>query len=89
MDQTKLNSGKGVIVDSGTTDTYLNKQVMKEFSKAWQKATGKTYSHALVRLTDEELRSLPTILIQCDAYTKALDPSIESYAAYAWLRWEA
>jgi hypothetical protein len=81
MDPKKLNSGKGVIVDSGTTDTYLNKQVMKEFSKAWQKATGKMYSHALVRLTDEELRSLPTILIQCDAYTKALDPSIESYAA--------
>lgn len=52
---------------------------MKEFSKAWEKATGKKYSHALVRLTDEQLRSLPTILIQCDAYTKTLDPSIESY----------
>jgi hypothetical protein len=79
MDPTKLNSGKGVIVDSGTTDTYLNKRVMKEFSKAWKKATGKTYSHSLVRLTDEQLRSLPTILIQCDAYTNTLDPSIESY----------
>jgi hypothetical protein len=79
MDPKKLNSGKGVIVDSGTTDTYVNKQVLQEFNKAWKKATGKTYSHSPVSLTDEQLRRLPTILIQCDAYTKVLDPSIESY----------
>jgi hypothetical protein len=32
---TKLNM-EGCIVDSGTTDTYLNKQVMKNSAKAWE-----------------------------------------------------
>lgn len=32
--------GKGIIVDSGTTDTYLPKFVAKGFSKAWEAATG-------------------------------------------------
>lgn len=32
--------GKGIIVDSGTTDTYLPKSVANGFSKAWQATTG-------------------------------------------------
>lgn len=32
--------GKGTIVDSGTTDTYLPKSVASGFSKAWEQATG-------------------------------------------------
>lgn len=79
IDPNVLNSGKGVIVDSGTTDTYLNKQVMQEFSLAWKKATGKPYSNTAISLTDEQLRSLPTILIQCQAHMRSKDPSIESY----------
>lgn len=80
VDIASLNSGKGVIVDSGTTDTYLNKGVAKEFGKAWKKATGTVYSHAPIRLTEEQLRGLPTILVQCHAYAKQSDPSIEDYS---------
>ena len=79
VDTGALNSGKGVIVDSGTTDTYLNKKVGKEFSKAWKKITGLTYSHAPISLTPEQLRQLPTILIQCQAASNKSDPSIEDY----------
>lgn len=32
--------GKGIIVDSGTTDTYLPRSVAKGFSAAWEGATG-------------------------------------------------
>ena len=79
VDPAKLNSGKGVIVDSGTTDTYLNKAVGKEFSRAWKAATGKVYSHAPIRLTAEQLRTLPTILIQAHSFTQKVDPSIDDY----------
>lgn len=39
-DASLFQRGKGIIVDSGTTDTYLPKSVAKGFSKAWQAATG-------------------------------------------------
>jgi hypothetical protein len=81
IDAGLLNSGKGVIVDSGTTDTYLNQAVAREFNRAWKRATGKAYTHAPIRLTPEELRSLPTILVQCHAYTHKADPSIEDYGS--------
>ena len=79
VDVKTLNSGKGVIVDSGTTDTYLNKRVAKEFTKAWKKATGMPYTHTPMALTKEQLQSLPTILLQCQAYSLDDDPSIQNY----------
>ena len=80
VDLTALNSGKGVIVDSGTTDTYLNKAVAPAFRRAWKQATGgKPYSHFPMRLTDEELARLPTVLVQCHAYS-AIDPAVEDYS---------
>ena len=79
IDTKEINSGKGVIVDSGTTDTYLSKRAAKEFTKAWKVATGETYTHASMRLSPEKLRSLPTVLIQCQAYSSDQDPSIEAF----------
>lgn len=38
--------GKGIIVDSGTTDTYLPKSVAVGFSKAWEKSTGTVRTHS-------------------------------------------
>lgn len=67
-------------MDSGTTDTYLNKAVAKEFSKAWKRVTGKAYSHAPIRLSNEELQKLPTILVQCHGYTQRPDPSMDDYS---------
>lgn len=81
LDRNAINSGKGVIVDSGTTDTYLNKRVGREFKKAWKKITGLPYSHVPISLTPEQLHSLPTVLIQCQAATRTKDPSIEDYSA--------
>lgn len=79
IDVAAVNSGKGVIVDSGTTDTYLNQQVAKEFNKAWKKITGVSYSNMPISLTKEQLQQLPTILIQCQAFSGTKDPSIEDY----------
>ena len=78
VDLAALNSGKGVIVDSGTTDTYLNKAVGPAFRRAWKMATGRPYSHFPMRLTNEELARLATVLVQCHAYA-TIDPSVEDY----------
>jgi len=75
-----VNSGKGVIVDSGTTDTYLSKTAAPAFKNAWKEATGgRAYSHSPVKLSDEELHRLPTVLVQCHAYSATKDPSIDDY----------
>ena len=76
-----VNSGKGVIVDSGTTDTYLSQSAAPAFNKAWREATGKAYSHSSVKLTREELQRLPTVLVQCHAHNNngGTDPSIDNY----------
>jgi len=59
-----LNSGKGVIIDSGTTDTYLHKSMADSFGEAWKAITGTPYTNNPMKLSREELLSLPTILIQ-------------------------
>lgn len=76
-----VNSGKGVIVDSGTTDTYLSKSAAPAFQTAWKEATGRPYSHSSVKLTQDELQKLPSILVQCHAYFCGKDPSIDDYDA--------
>jgi hypothetical protein len=63
VSETDLNRGQ-VIVDSGTTDTYFTRRIGTEFSNAYQGLTGKKYSHQALKMTKEELNSLPTIIIQ-------------------------
>jgi Eukaryotic aspartyl protease len=58
-----LNSG-GVIVDSGTTDTYFPSSIQSEFSMVYQQLTGQLYDHSLKQFTPEELAEQPTILFQ-------------------------
>lgn len=63
VDETTLNKG-GVFVDSGTTDTYLPYELGAPFRQLWYKMTGRVYGHTPMELTEEELRSLPTVLFQ-------------------------
>jgi len=68
-----VNSGKGVILDSGTTDTYLHKSLAQPFNEAWKKITGKPYSNLPVKLTRQQIAELPTILIQLVPYETGYD----------------
>jgi hypothetical protein len=61
-----INTG-GIIVDSGTTDTYWNKNIQLPFQQAYHEMTGKQYNHEEVSLTKEELDAMPTILFQFEA----------------------
>lgn len=63
IDAGTLNSGKGVIVDSGTTDTFFDAQGNRNFMKAFKSAAGREYSSKSMQLTGEELAALPIISI--------------------------
>ncbi len=67
VSEDQLNGGK-VIVDSGTTDTYMTSRIASTFKKTWKQITGKEYNHSAMKLTKEELESLPTIIIVIQGY---------------------
>ena len=73
-----MNSGKGVIIDSGTTDTYLHRSLAKPFNAAWKSITGQPYSNLPVRLTRQQIAELPTILIQLMPYSSGFDENLGS-----------
>eukprot|EP00980_Cylindrotheca_fusiformis_P028509 scaffold22607_cov123-Cylindrotheca_fusiformis.AAC.6 len=73
IDRAAVNSGKGVIVDSGTTDTYLNAKALPAFTKIWKEVTGMEYKHSAVGLTQEQLQALPTVLVQLQAAPSSFD----------------
>ena len=69
-DESKLNGSPspnhGVILDSGTTDTYLPSALKGPFQEAWKEAVGEggqAYDNNARPRTAEEVKSLPTILI--------------------------
>lgn len=63
IDAGTINSGRGVIVDSGTTDTFFDSKGSRAFMKAFQNAAGREYSEKRMDLTADELAALPTISI--------------------------
>ena len=66
MDQRVLNDGH-IIVDSGTTNTYLKKKVRPQFAAAWKEATGQELpppEATIALFSPDQLKTLPTILFQ-------------------------
>jgi hypothetical protein len=61
--EANLNMG-GVIVDSGTTDTYFISHIRSAFRDTFKEMSGRAYNNEKVRLSPEELEALPTILFQ-------------------------
>lgn len=65
LDLNKLNTGS-VIVDSGTTDTYMNSILGTPFKNTWKELVGVSYSTSKMKLTEEQVEKIPTILIQLE-----------------------
>lgn len=61
------NSGKGVIIDSGTTDTYLPSAIGSKFKQMFREMTGRVFSNNPMTLTQDELHSLPTFVYRLRA----------------------
>ncbi len=78
IDTYAVNSDKGVIIDSGTTDSYLHKSMKQPFNEIWKKMVGKPYSNSPIRLSREQFLGLPTILIQIMAFNNEIDEDLGS-----------
>ena len=74
----QINSGKGIIVDSGTTDTYFHRSLKGPFEQAFKAISGRSHSNRAIKLTKEELLALPTLLVQLDAFRDKIDPALGS-----------
>lgn len=79
---TKKLQGKGVIIDSGTTDTYLSSNIKSEFNSIWMKIFGTPYNVNGMRFKEKDTTKLPTILFQIVGASKSnplfdpLDPDL-------------
>lgn len=71
-DETILNR-EVVIIDSGTPDTHWNKQISPEFWRIFQELSGISHSDRPITLSEEDVASLPTILIQLYGETNSDD----------------
>ena len=79
--------GKGTILDSGTTDTFLPAQLGKSMTDAWEQKTGLAWVRRTREYTYEVFVSLPSIHIVLDGnVTMTLDPLhyMEGTLADAW-----
>jgi hypothetical protein len=62
-----FSSGKGTIVDSGTTDTYLPRSVEAQFKNAYKKAAGFDYRNGQTyHFSDAELAKLPSVFFELE-----------------------
>lgn len=62
----KCNAGKGTIVDSGTTDTYLPQSLHQNFVALFRKITGLQYKTEMIVLNSDAYGSLPTIIYRLE-----------------------
>mmetsp|Transcript_38831 Transcript_38831/g.90315 ORF Transcript_38831/g.90315 Transcript_38831/m.90315 type:complete len:771 (-) Transcript_38831:251-2563(-) len=70
VDMNHVNNGKGVIVDSGTTDTYFMSAVRRPFMDLYKKLYGKDWTNKAMKLTKKEIEEMPTIVFQLRAYNR-------------------
>jgi hypothetical protein len=66
-DTAAFNTGKGTIVDSGTTDTYLPRAVASAFQAAFKRASGFDYiTEHTYRFSDDEIAALPSVYYELE-----------------------
>ncbi len=68
VDKSKYNSGKGPIVDSGTTDTYLPMAIATQFKSLFKQLSGVTFSNANIPLTVDQLARMPDVVFVLQGY---------------------
>jgi hypothetical protein len=58
----KLSGAKGVLIDSGATDTYLPSSIASSFVQSFKKASGIQFSSDNFKLTEEDVNRMPDII---------------------------
>lgn len=91
VDYDRINGGvngslPGVSVDTELSYTYFDRALEKDFIGAFEAMSGRKFSYLGMELTNEEVRTLPTVLLQLEADNAeqtGVDPStIPGMAAY-------
>jgi hypothetical protein len=59
-----FNEGKGTVIDSGTTDTFLPLALKNQFNKVWRKFTHSRHSNKIQSYTFEQFQKLPNVTIE-------------------------
>lgn len=54
----------GVFLESGYPFTIFSRELREPFKQAWKRATGREFSYRKMKLTYQEIHSMPTILLQ-------------------------
>jgi hypothetical protein len=71
-----FHGGKGTILDSGTTDTYLPQAVAEKFSATWMSLTGLSFKKRKKRYSWTEFLTLPAIsFVFAGNVTLTMEPS--------------
>eukprot|EP01041_Mallomonas_annulata_P005595 gene5595-11281_t len=71
----RYNEGKGTIVDSGTTDTYMPSSIRNAFVTLFRKISGVPYSNALIKLSPLQYSKLPDLIFRIEGLSG--NPPIE------------
>lgn len=62
----EYNKVEDVLIDSGTTLTYLSTAIGDEFATVWKNITGTDFTNDKVSLDEAQVSELPTVLIQLE-----------------------
>ncbi len=63
----KCNAGRGTIVDSGTTDTYLPVALHGNFAKMFRSITGLKYKNEAMSISKQGYNKLPSIIYRLES----------------------
>jgi hypothetical protein len=63
----KCNAGRGTIVDSGTTDTYLPSALHNNFSKLFRAISGFKYKNEVISIDKSRYLKLPSIIYRLES----------------------
>ena len=75
----KFSSGKGTIVDSGTTDTYLPSDITQKWNTLFAEMSGgMKYSNRMQEMSEADFSRLPTLVYRLEAWNGKGTVDIES-----------
>ncbi len=64
FDKVGANAGSGAVIDTSYPGTLLNVAMQRSLKNEWYIMTGRPYLNVPISLSEEEMISLPTILLQ-------------------------
>ena len=82
IDEASINSGN-VLLDSGTTDTYLDPKVGAALNDVWQRLMGEKFPTQSVAVSPRDLKKWPTLIFQMKASSEKNTATASPYGAIA------